>query len=55
MTPDQKNRLIGILVNAMKPVPQEIQQRQIAHFYKADPAYGEGVAKGLGLPIPKAA
>ncbi len=23
------------------------------HFYKADPAYGEGVAKGLDLPLPK--
>jgi len=24
---------------------------QIQHFYKADPAYGSGVAKGLGLDI----
>jgi len=29
----------------MKTVPKEIQERQIRHFYKADPAYGEGVAK----------
>jgi catalase (peroxidase I) len=39
--------------NAMTSVPKEIQERQIRHFYKADPAYGEGVAKGLGLSMPK--
>jgi catalase len=53
MSADQKNQLIHNIVNAMKTVPEEIQERQIRHFYKADPAYGEGVAKGLGLSIPK--
>jgi catalase len=37
-------------VGAVKTVPKEIQERRIAHFTKADPAYGAGVAKGLGLP-----
>ena len=55
MKPDQKNQLIQNIVNAMKTVPKEIQERQIKHFYKADPAYGEGVAKGLGLPLSAAA
>jgi catalase len=55
MNPDQQSQLIGNIVGAMKTVPKEIQERQIAHFYKADPAYGEGVAKGLGLPMPEAA
>lgn len=55
MSADQKNQLIQNIVGAMKTVPREIQERQIAHFIKADPAYGEGVAKGLGLPMPKAA
>jgi len=32
-------------------VPKRIQELQIQHFYKADPAYGTGVAKGLGLNI----
>jgi catalase len=36
-------------------VPREIQERQIAHFTKADRAYGKGVAKELGLTAPKAA
>lgn len=46
---DEKARLIANIVGAMKTVPLEIQLRQIAHFTKADPAYGVGVAKGLGL------
>ncbi|NOQ78836.1 MAG: hypothetical protein GQ546_05495, partial [Gammaproteobacteria bacterium] len=33
----------------MQGVPHEIQQRQVLHFMKADPAYGVGVAKGLGM------
>jgi len=55
MSPDQKAQLIGNIVGAMKTVPREIQERQIGQFYKADPAYGEGVAKGLGVQVPKAA
>ena len=35
----------------MSSVPRRIQELQIQHFYKADPAYGTGVAKGLGLQI----
>jgi len=31
--------------------PKEIQERQIAHFTKADPAYGRRVAEGLGLKV----
>jgi catalase len=51
MTPEQQKQLIGNLVAAMKTVPREIQLRQIHHFHKADPAYGEGVAKGLGIAV----
>jgi catalase len=28
---------------------------QVQHFYKADPAYGTGVAKGLGISVTKGA
>ena len=49
MKPDAQQRLIGNLVAHMGPVSREIQIRQIRHFYKADPAYGEGVAAGLGI------
>ena len=49
MKPDEQERLIGNLVDHMRPVSREIQVRQIRHFYKADPAYGAGVAAGLGI------
>ncbi len=55
MTPDAQARLIENIVGSMKSVPTDIQQRQIVHFYKADPAYGDGVARGLGLAAPAAA
>jgi catalase len=51
MAPDARERLIGNIVASMKSIPQRIQELQIGHFYKADPAYGTGVAKGLGLSI----
>ncbi|MGB7846079.1 MAG: catalase-related domain-containing protein, partial [Candidatus Acidiferrum sp.] len=46
-----KQRLISNIVGSMKGIPPRIQELQIQHFYKADPAYGSGVAKGLGLDI----
>ena len=51
LAPDARERLIGNIVGSMKGIPQRIQELQIQHFYKADPAYGTGVAKGLGLNI----
>jgi catalase len=51
MKADARERLIGNLVASMKSVPQRIQELQIRHFYNADPGYGTGVAKGLGLNI----
>jgi catalase len=53
MKPDARERLIGNIVASMKSVPQRTQEVQVRHFYKADPAYGTGVAKGLGLNIEK--
>ena len=53
MTVDEKARLIANLVGAMKPVPEEIQVRQIRHFIKADPALGAGIAQGLGVSMAK--
>jgi catalase len=51
MTAEEKARLIGNLVGAMQAVPRAIQVRQIRHFYKADQAYGEGVAQKLGIDV----
>ncbi len=49
----QRERLFGNIAAAMDGVPEEIIQRQLVHFYKADPAYGEGVAKAVGVALPK--
>jgi catalase len=45
---DEKQRLFTNIAGAMQGVPTEIVARQIEHFRRADPAYGEGVAKALG-------
>ena len=48
-TPEQKGRLFENIAAAMAGVPETIVRRQLAHFAKADPAYGAGVAKALGM------
>lgn len=49
MTADEQDRLIENIVDAMKPVDEAIQRRQVEHFAKADANWGERIAKGLGL------
>jgi catalase len=51
MPADAKQRLISNIVGSLGNTPRRIQELQVQHFYKADPAYGSGVAKGLGLDI----
>jgi catalase len=52
LSADAKQRLIDNIVTSLgNGVPKRIQELQIQHFYKADPGYGTGVAKGLGLNI----
>ena len=53
MSAEQRAQLIGNIVRSMQPIPKEIQLRQLEHFYKADPEYGAGVAKGLGIALEK--
>lgn len=55
MNADQQSRLMDNIAAAMTGVPEFIQQRQIAHFAKVDPAYGAGIAKRLGLKAAPAA
>ncbi len=49
MSADQKQQLFHNYKAAMEGVPVEIVKRQIVHCYKADPEYGAGVAKALGI------
>jgi len=53
MNPSQKNQLFSNLAEAMQGVPERIVVRQLMHFYRADPNYGRGVAKKLGLDMEK--
>jgi catalase len=49
---DAKERLMDNIAAAMQGVPVEIVQRQVLHFHRADPAYGAGVAKRMGVAAP---
>jgi catalase len=49
MSAAQKERLFDNIKAAMDGVPTEIVKRQVSLFYRADPAYGVGVATRMGL------
>ncbi|WP_392562083.1 catalase [Orbus sturtevantii] len=51
MKPEQKQLLIDNITGSMQSVARDIQIRQLKHFYQVDPAYGEGIATGLGIDI----
>jgi len=51
MTPEQRKRLIGNIAASLSQTPRHIQERQLEHLYRADPAYGEGVGKALCIPV----
>ena len=55
MTPAQQQVLFENTARALGDARPEVKQRHIANCTKADPAYGAGVAKALGLEIAKAA
>jgi catalase len=46
---EAQGRLMDNIAEAMHGAPADIARRLIAHFYKADPDYGIGVATRLGL------
>ncbi len=51
MTDTDREHLIGNIVAHLGRAQKRIQLRQTALFYKADPAYGKGVAKCLALSL----
>jgi catalase len=53
MNDDQKQQLFNNVKDAMGGVPDRIKARQLVHFYKADEAYGKGVADALGFDFNK--
>ena len=51
MSPEQQKALFENTARAMGDAPKEVKVRHIGNCLKADPAYGEGVAKALGIPM----
>lgn len=51
MSPEQQQALFDNTARAMGNASVEIKQRHVANCTKADPAYGEGVAKALALTL----
>jgi catalase len=53
MNAEQRKRLFGNVARHMQAgnTSQEIQLRQICHCFRADPAYGMGVARALGIDL----
>jgi catalase len=54
MTPAQQKQLFENTARSLGDAPKEIQLRHIANCTKADPAYGAGVAKALGIALQEA-
>jgi catalase len=48
---EAQTRLFNNTAEAMQGVPEEIQRRWIVHCTKADPDYGRGIARALGLKL----
>ncbi len=55
MNAEQQKALFGNTARAMGDAPKEIKIRHIGNCMKADPAYGEGVAKALGISMDEVA
>ncbi|SDI81044.1 catalase [Natribacillus halophilus] len=53
MSDEQKERLFANTARDIEDAPEFIKLRHIGNCYKADPAYGEGVAKACGISMSK--
>ena len=51
----ERQRLFSNIAEAMQGVPPEIVWRQLALFRRVHPAYAEGVAGALEMPLATAA
>ena len=51
MKPDQQQVLFENTARAISDAPEEIKIRHIGNCLKADKAYGEGVAKAIGIKL----
>ena len=55
MTPEQKNNTIKNIVGSMSGIEgakqEDIINRQLSHWFRVDPQLGDGIAKGLDVPV----
>ena len=51
MDDNQKEQLFSNIAESMLSVPERIKVRQLVHFYKADPACGNGAATKLVMDM----
>jgi catalase len=51
MTPEQKQLLFDNTARAINGASQEVLERHVANCRRADPAYGDGVARALKLNV----
>ena len=51
MDEGQKQRLAKAIAGALGQARREIQERQLCHFFRADPDYGRRVAEALGIDV----
>jgi catalase len=49
--PEKQELLFGNTARAIADAPKDIKIRHIGNCLKADPAYGKGVAKAIGIPL----
>lgn len=55
MNTAQRQALFENTARSIGGAPRAVQKRHIAHCMKADPAYGEGIAQALGIPVDEVA
>lgn len=55
MSPAQQAESVGNIAGSLKHAPRDIRQRMLCHFFRADPAYGGGIAHGVGIKVDPAA
>ena len=51
LSSEEQQTLFKNTANEMNPVTDALKHRHIRHCYKADPAYGQGVAEAMGIDI----
>lgn len=51
MSDEEREHLVRNVVGHLQNAKQHLQLRQAALFYKADPGYGEAIAKGLNVDV----